>query len=70
VNDAPGGLGKAAAAVDTLRATASGYSIGFMPANAVTGVYNFSLTKTTTWGGDAAAFWETSAYIRPRESNP
>lgn len=50
-----------AAAVDTLHVTAPGYSIGVRPIDVLTGVYNFTLTKTTTWNGDTAAFWGNTA---------
>jgi hypothetical protein len=49
------------AAVDTLHATAPGYSIGVTPISALTGTYNFTLTKTSTWNGDTAAFWGPTA---------
>ena len=56
-------LEKLAAVVDTLHATQPFYSIGVTPIEVLTGQYNFSLTKTTTWNGDTAAFWgNTSTY--------
>jgi hypothetical protein len=51
------GLQKLAAVLDTLHATAPGYSIAVMPIEALTGIYDFTLTKTTTWNGDTVAFW-------------
>jgi hypothetical protein len=56
-------LEKLAAVVDTLRATQPFYSIGVTPIEALVGPYNFTLTKTTTYNGDTAAFWgNTSTY--------
>jgi Beta-1,3-glucanase len=50
-------LQKLAAVLDTLHATAPGYSIAVKPIEALTGAYDFALTKTTTWNGDTVAFW-------------
>jgi hypothetical protein len=50
-------LEKLAAIVDTLHATEPGYSLGITPIEALTGTYNFTLTKNNTWDGDTTAFW-------------
>jgi hypothetical protein len=50
-------LEKLAAVVDTLHATEPFYSIGVTPVQALTGQYDFTLTKTTTFNGDSVAFW-------------
>jgi hypothetical protein len=54
-------LEKLAAVVDTLHATQPFYSIGVTPIEALTGQYNFTMTKTTTYNGDTAAFWGNTA---------
>lgn len=55
--ETPPALQKLAEVLDTLHATAPGYSIGVTPIEALTGKYDFTLTKTTTWNGDTVAFW-------------
>jgi hypothetical protein len=59
-------LEKLAAIVDTLRATEPGYTLGVTPIGALTGQYDFTLTKNNTWDGTKAAFdafWgDTSKY--------
>ncbi len=56
-------LEKLAAVTDTLHATEPGYTIGVTPITALTGQYNFTLTKNNTWTGDKTAFWgDTSTY--------
>jgi hypothetical protein len=56
----------AAAVIDTVHATEPGYSIGVKTVTSLTGTVDFVLTKTSTWGGDRAAFdafWgDTSKY--------
>jgi hypothetical protein len=56
----------AAPIVDTLHVTEPGYSIGVLPITSLSGKYDFTLTKTSTWGGTRAefdAFWgDTSTY--------
>jgi hypothetical protein len=54
-------LEKLAAVMDTLHATEPGYSLGITPIQALTGTYDFSLTKTSTWNGDTAGFWGDTA---------
>jgi hypothetical protein len=56
-------LKKAMATNDTIKVTKPGYSIGKQAADVSAGTYDFSLTKTSTWNGDTAAFWgNTSSY--------
>jgi len=56
-------LQKLAAVVDTLHATAPGYTIGVTPIEALEGQHDFVLTKNHTWNGDTAGFWgDTSTY--------
>jgi hypothetical protein len=56
-------LEKLAAIVDTLRATEPGYTLGVTPIGALTGQYDFVLTKNNTFNGDKNAFWgDTSTY--------
>lgn len=66
VQSAPGfetRLEKLAAVVDTLHATEPGYTVGVKPVEAISGQYDFVLTKNNTWNGDENAFWgDTSAY--------
>jgi hypothetical protein len=50
-------LEKFSAIVDTLHATEPGYTIGVKTVEALTGSYNFVLTKNNTYAGDTAAFW-------------
>ena len=57
-------LEKLAAVVDTLHATEPGYSLGITPIQALTGTYNFQLTKTSTWNGDTAAFWGDTSKVK------
>ena len=58
-------LEKMAAVVDTLHATEPGYTLGVTPIGALTGQYDFVLTKNNTWNGDKNAFWgDTSTYPR------
>jgi hypothetical protein len=57
-------LEKLAAVVDTLHATEPGYSLGVMPIQALTGTYNFQLTKTSTWNGDTAGFWGDTSKVK------
>jgi hypothetical protein len=66
VQNAPGfetRLEKLAAVVDTLHATEPGYTIGVKPIEALSGQYDFVLTKNNTFDGDENAFWgDTSKY--------
>jgi hypothetical protein len=56
-------LEKAMATNDTIKVTKPGYSIGKQAADVSAGAFNFTLTKTSTWNGDTAAFWgNTSTY--------
>jgi hypothetical protein len=52
--------------VDTLHVTEPGYSLGVLPITSLTGKYDFTLTRVTTWDGSKAAFdafWgDTSTY--------
>jgi hypothetical protein len=48
---------KLAAVVDTIHATMPGYAIGVTPITALSGQFDFVLTKNTTWNGDTNAFW-------------
>jgi hypothetical protein len=57
-------LEKLAAVVDTLHATEPGYSLGKTPIQALTGNYDFQLTKTTTWTGDTAGFWGDTSKVK------
>ena len=50
-------LEKLAAVVDTIRATMPGYTIADTPITALSGQFDFKLTKNTTWNGDTNAFW-------------
>jgi hypothetical protein len=50
-------LEKLAAVVDTIRATMPGYTIGDTPITALSGQFDFKLTKNTTWNGDTNGFW-------------
>ncbi|HUI91035.1 MAG TPA: beta-1,3-glucanase family protein [Chitinivibrionales bacterium] len=50
-------LEKLAAVVDTIHATMTGYSIGVLPIQSLTGPNDFTLTRNTTWNGDTVAFW-------------
>jgi hypothetical protein len=56
-------LEKVAAVTDTLHATEPGYSLGVLPIQSLTGTYDFTLTKVSTWNGDTAAFWGDTAKI-------
>jgi hypothetical protein len=56
-------LKKAVALDDTIKVTKPGYSIGVKSADVSAGVYDFKLTRTSTWNGDVEAFWgDTSSY--------
>jgi hypothetical protein len=57
-------LEKLAAVMDTLHATEPAYSLGIMPIQALTGTYNFTLTKTSTWNRDTAAFWGDTSKLK------
>ncbi|HMD68740.1 MAG TPA: beta-1,3-glucanase family protein [Chitinivibrionales bacterium] len=58
-------LEKLAAAVDTLRATEPGYTLGVTPVTLLVGSYDFVLKKNNTWDGDENAFWgDTGSYPR------
>jgi hypothetical protein len=57
-------LEKLAAVVDTLHATEPGYSLGITPIQALTGTYDFQLTRTSTWNGDTAAFWGDTSKLK------
>jgi hypothetical protein len=50
-------LEKAMATNDTIKVTKPAYSIVKQAADVSTGTFNFTLTKTSTWNGDTAAFW-------------
>jgi hypothetical protein len=56
-------LEQLAAVLDTLRATEPGYSLGVTPIEALTGTFNFTLSKTSTWDGDTNAFWGDTSKI-------
>ena len=53
-------LEKLAAVVDTLHATEPGYSLGVSTIQALSGQYDFTLTKNNTFNGDTDAFWDTA----------
>ena len=53
-------LEKLAAVVDTLHATEPGYSLGVSTIQALSGQYDFTLTKNHTFNGDTDAFWDTT----------
>jgi hypothetical protein len=53
-------LEKLEAVVDTLRATEPGYALGVAPIQAITGSYNFTLKKVSTWDGNIEGFWDTT----------
>jgi Beta-1,3-glucanase len=53
-------LEKLAAVVDTLHATEPGYSLGVTTIQALSGQYDFTLTKNNTFNGDTDAFWDTA----------
>lgn len=57
-------LQKLAAVLDTLHATEPGYSVGKTPIQALTGNYDFQLTKTSTWTGDTAGFWGDTSKVK------
>ena len=50
--------------MDTLHATEPAYSLGITPIQALTGTYDFTLTKTSTWNGDTAAFWGDTSKLK------